>query len=92
MGISRDSLAAHQRFIESHQLNMVLLSDPDAAVMKTYHAFGEKMIYGKTVSGVIRSTLLICADGVIRKHWVKIAKAEQHPAQVLEYIKDFYCE
>lgn len=92
LGISRDSLASHQRFIDNHELNMVLLSDPDARVMKAYHAFGEKMMYGKQVSGVIRSTVLICADGVIRKHWTKVAKAEQHPAQVLEYIKDFHCE
>lgn len=92
LGVSRDSLASHQRFIDSHELNMVLLSDPDASVMKAYHAFGEKMMYGKQVSGVIRSTVLICADGIIRKHWTKVAKAEQHPAQVLEYIKDFHCE
>ncbi len=92
LGISRDSLASHQRFIDNHELNMVLLSDPDAGVMKAYHAFGEKMMYGKQVSGVIRSTVLICADGIIRKHWTKVAKAEQHPAQVLAYIKDFHCE
>jgi len=42
LGISRDSLASHQRFIDAHDLNMVLLSDPDASVMKAYHAFGEK--------------------------------------------------
>ncbi|MGE0917889.1 peroxiredoxin [Trichlorobacter lovleyi] len=92
LGISRDSLASHQRFIDNHELNMVLLSDPDASMMKAYHAFGEKMMYGKQVSGVIRSTVLICADGIIRKHWTKVAKAEQHPAQVLAYIKDFHCE
>lgn len=92
LGVSKDSLASHQRFIDSHELNMVLLSDPDANVMKAYHAYGEKMMYGKTVSGVIRSTVLICADGIIRKHWTKVAKAEQHPAQVLEYVTNFHCE
>jgi len=92
LGISKDSLVSHQRFIDGHDLNMVLLSDPDARVMKTYNAFGEKMMYGKTVSGVIRSTVLICADGIIRKHWTKVAKAEQHPAAVLEYIKAFHCK
>ena len=92
LGISKDSLVSHQRFIDNHELNMVLLSDPDASIMKAYHAYGEKVMYGKTVSGVIRSTVLICADGIIRKHWTKVAKAEQHPAQVLEYIKNFHCE
>ncbi len=92
LGISKDSIASHQRFIEAHNLNMVLLSDPDTSMMTAYHAFGEKMMYGKQVSGVIRSTVLICADGVVRKHWTKVAKAEQHPAQVLAYIQDFHCE
>jgi peroxiredoxin Q/BCP len=92
LGISKDSLTSHQRFIDNHELNMVLLSDPDASVMKAYHAYGEKMMYGKTVSGVIRSTVLICGDGIIRKHWTKVAKADQHPGQVLEYIKNFHCE
>lgn len=92
LGVSKDSLVSHQRFIDNHELNMVLLSDPDASVMKAYHAYGEKMMYGKTVSGVIRSTVLICADGIIRKHWTKVAKAEQHPAQVLAYVTNFNCE
>ena len=70
---------------------MVLLSDPDAGVMKAYMAFGEKMMYGKMVSGVIRSTVLICPDGIIRKHWTKVPKAEQHPAEVLAYLKTFHC-
>ncbi len=91
LGISKDSLASHQRFIDAHDLNMVLLSDPDATMMKAYHAYGEKTMYGKQVTGVIRSTVLICPDGIIRKHWTKVAKAEQHPAQVLDYIKDFHC-
>ena len=92
LGISKDSLVSHQRFIDNHDLNMVLLSDTDASVMKAYHAYGEKMMYGKTVSGVIRSTVLICADGIIKKHWTKVAKADQHPAQVLEYVTNFQCE
>jgi len=92
LGISKDSLVSHQRFIDNHDLNMVLLSDTDASVMKAYHAYGEKMMYGKTVSGVIRSTVLICADGIIKKHWTKVAKADQHPAQVLEYVSNFQCE
>jgi len=92
LGVSKDSLVSHQRFIDNYELNMVRVSDPDASVMKAYHAYGEKTMYGKTVSGVIRSTVLICADGIIRKHWTKVAKADQHPAQVLEYIKNFHCE
>ncbi len=91
LGISRDSLTAHLRFIENHELNMVLLSDPDAEVLKVYRAFGEKMMYGKMVSGIIRSTVLIC-HGIIRKHWTKVSKAENHPVEVLEYLKTFHCD
>lgn len=70
---------------------MVLLSDPDATVLKAYEAFGEKMMYGKPVTGINRSTVLICGDGTVRKHWTKVAKAEQHAAQILEYIAAFHC-
>ena len=92
LGISRDSLASHRKFIEAHDLNIVLLSDPDTSVMKAYGAFGEKVMYGKTVSGTIRSTVYICPDGMVKKHWTNISKAEQHPAQVLDYIKEYHCD
>ena len=90
LGISRDTVAAHQRFIDLHDLNMLLLSDPAASVMKLYGAFGEKIMYGRHVEGVIRSTVFITASGKVRKHWTKVPKPEQHPAQVLEYLKEFH--
>lgn len=92
LGISRDSLTAHQRFIDAYDLNMVLLSDPDAGTLKAYGAFGEKLMYGRPVSGVIRSTVLICGDGIVRKHWTKVAKADQHAQQVLEYVQSYHCQ
>ena len=55
--------------------------------MKQYGAFGEKKMYGKTVMGVIRSTVWIGPDGKIRKHWPKISKAADHPVKVLEALK-----
>ena len=57
-------------------------------MMVTYDAFGEKKMYGKLVMGVIRSTVWIGPDGIIRKHWKKVAKAADHPAKVLEAIKN----
>ncbi len=68
---------------------MVLLSDPDATAMKAYKAYGEKTLYGKLVSGIIRSTVLICPNGTVRKHWTKVAKADQHPAAVVDYLNEF---
>jgi len=57
--------------------------------MTTYGAFGEKKMYGKKVMGVIRSTVWIGPDGIIRKHWKNVAKAADHPAKVLEAIEKF---
>jgi len=86
LGVSKDSVASHGRFISSHNLPFTLLSDPDATMMAAYGAFGEKVLYGKTTTGTIRSTVVIGPDGIIKKHWSKVANAEQHPAQVLEYL------
>jgi peroxiredoxin Q/BCP len=52
--------------------------------MTRYGAFGEKMMYGKKTKGVIRSTVWVGKDGVVKKHWARVAKAETHPEQVLE--------
>jgi thioredoxin-dependent peroxiredoxin len=87
LGVSKDSMASHHSFIEQFKLPFVLLSDPDAEVMKRYGAFGEKMLYGKVSMGVIRSTVVIGSDGRVIKHWRKVPKAEVHPQKVLEWLK-----
>lgn len=56
--------------------------------MKKYGAFGKKMMYGKTVEGTIRSTVLIGPDGNVLKHWPTVKKAEGHPDEVLALLKD----
>jgi thioredoxin-dependent peroxiredoxin len=65
LGISPDSPAKLAKFRERDRLTIRLLSDPDKAVMTSYAAFGEKSLYGKIVQGVIRSTFVIDADGVV---------------------------
>ena len=87
-GVSPDSGTTHQKFIGKYKLPFPLLSDPDKSMMTTYGAFGEKMMYGKKTVGVIRSTVWIGADGKVRKHWKRVAKAESHPEHVLEALKD----
>jgi thioredoxin-dependent peroxiredoxin len=67
-------------------LPFVLLSDPHAEVMKKYQAFGKKMMYGKTVEGTIRSTLVIGPQGEVIKHWPTVKKADQHPHEVLDFL------
>ena len=86
LGVSKDNITSHNKFISTYNLPFVLLSDPDTAMMSAYGAFGEKVMYGKKTTGTIRSTVVIGPDGVVRKHWSKVAKADQHPAQVLEYL------
>lgn len=87
LGVSPDSAASHQKFIEKQDLNFTLLSDPDKSMMTEYAAYGEKMMYGKKTIGVIRSTVLIDKDGKVFKHWKKVPKAADHPAKVLEIIQ-----
>jgi len=84
VGVSPDPAGEHQAFIEKYGLPFTLLCDEDKKVMNTYDAWGEKNMYGKTVIGVIRSTVLIGPDGKVIKHWKKVASAEKHPQQVLD--------
>ena len=88
LGVSRDSIASHNKFSEAFKLPFVLLSDPDAEVMKKYGAFGKKMMYGKIVEGTIRSTILIGPRGDVIKHWPIVKKAEAHPEEVLAFVEE----
>ncbi|MFW0796461.1 thioredoxin-dependent thiol peroxidase [Gordonia sp. CPCC 205515] len=65
IGISPDKQAKLQKFIDAEELTFPLLSDPEKKVLTEWGAFGEKTMYGKTVTGVIRSTFLVDADGLI---------------------------
>lgn len=87
LGVSPDAAESHVRFIEKFKLPFTLLSDPDKKVMEKYGAWGEKVLYGKKVVGVIRSTTIVGPDGKVLKHWKKVAKAADHPAKVLEFIQ-----
>jgi len=89
LGVSPDDDASHQKFIAKYKLPFTLLSDPGAKVMTRYGAYGEKMMYGKKTTGVIRSTVLIDENGKVAKHWARVAKAADHPAKVLEAIRSF---
>jgi peroxiredoxin Q/BCP len=87
VGVSPDPGASHQKFRSKYRLPFPLLSDPDRKVMAKYGAFGEKTLYGRKTTGVIRSTVWIGPDGKVRKHWARVAKAEAHPEQVLEALR-----
>ena len=87
-GVSKDSLKSHDKFIADFGLPFTLLSDPDAAMMRAYCAYGEKVQYGKKSMGTIRSTVVIGPDGTVVRHWAKVAKAETHPVEVLEFLQN----
>jgi len=87
LGISADAPASHAKFAEKYRLPFPLLSDPERKVMEAWGAYGDKMMYGKKTRGVIRSTVWIGPDGVVRKHWARVADAAKHPAQVLGAVR-----
>ena len=87
LGVSADDAASHTKFASKYKLPFPLLSDPDRKLMQAWGAYGEKMMYGKKTKGVIRSTVWIGPDGVVRKHWARVADAAKHPAAVLEAIR-----
>lgn len=83
VGISPDDGASHRRFREKYGLAVRLLSDPAHGVMEQYGAWGEKTLYGKKSVGVIRTTVVVGADGRIERAWYHV-RADGHAAKVLE--------
>ena len=83
VGCSPNSLESHKKFIAKYKLQVRLLSDPEHKAMTAYGAWGEKVLYGKKTTGVIRSTVWIGPDGKVKKHWKRVANAAEHPSQVL---------
>ena len=81
LGISPDQPAKLAKFRDKEGLTFPLLSDPDHAVLEAYGAYGEKMLYGKTTVGVIRSTFVIGADGTIERAMYGV-KATGHVARL----------
>ena len=82
LGVSKDSIASHCKFRDKYSLNFPLLSDPDGAVLEKYGAWGEKVMYGKKLMGIIRSTVVIGPDGKIKKLFPKV-KVDGHAEEVL---------
>jgi peroxiredoxin Q/BCP len=86
VGVSRDSLASHEKFKQKEKLPFELLSDEDEKVCKLFDVIHEKSLYGRKFMGVVRSTFLIDAKGVLRREWRKV-KVEGHAEEVLEAAK-----
>ena len=82
-GLSRDSLKSHQTFVAKQGLPFRLLSDPDCALLKPLGAFGRKVMYGKEVEGILRSTFLVDPEGLVRQAWPKV-RVKGHVQEVLD--------
>lgn len=82
LGVSADSVKAQDSFRDKHQLATPLLSDPTHAMLEAYGAWGEKSLYGRKFEGIIRSTVLIDAEGRVARVWRNV-KADSHADQVL---------
>jgi len=87
LGVSPDGANSHQKFIARYNIPYPLLSDPDKTLMSQYGAWGKKMMYGKEVTGTIRSTVWVNEQGVVVKHWKKVTKAADHAIKALEQLK-----
>ena len=83
LGVSRDSAASHQRFIEKYQLSFHLISDTDLTILKAYEAWGVKKMYGRETEGTLRTTYVIDENGVIVDAIGKV-NTKNHTAQLLK--------
>ena len=85
IGISKDSVASHQKFADKYELPFILLSDPQLQAIQAYDVWQEKKNYGKVSMGVVRATYLIDENGVIEKVMPKV-KPDTNAAEILAYL------
>jgi len=86
VGVSRDSLKAHENFKAKQDFPFDLLSDQDEKLCKQFDVIHEKNMYGRKVLGIVRSTFLIDGNGVLQKEWRKV-RVKGHADDVLEAVK-----
>ena len=86
IGVSKDSIESHQKFIKKYNLNFILATDKDGDVCEKYDAWLLKNMYGKKYFGIGRSTFLIDTKGKIHKKWSKV-KVDKHAEEVLEALE-----
>lgn len=85
IGISKDSVASHQKFADKYSLPFILLSDPDRIAIEAYDVWQEKKMCGKVSMGVVRTTFIIDEEGNIEKIIPKV-KPDTNAAEILEYL------
>jgi len=83
VGISPDSEASHQKFVKKYALKFNLIADTSKEILEAYGVWGEKVNYGKTYMGVIRTTFVIDANGIIEKIFKKV-DTKEHTSQIVK--------
>ncbi len=86
LGVSRDSLKAHENFKAKQQFPFDLLSDADEKLCKQFDVIHEKNMYGRKVMGIVRSTFLIDGQGILRREWRKV-RVKGHVEEVLDAVQ-----
>lgn len=87
IGVSKDSVASHEKFCSKHSLDIILLSDEEKELITVCNVLKEKSMFGKKYIGVARESFLFDESGNLIHHWLKV-KPLTHPKEVLDYIKD----
>jgi peroxiredoxin Q/BCP len=87
IGMSPDSAACHDRFINKHKLSVALASDEEKTTLQAYGVWKQKSMYGRTFMGVERTTFLIGADGAVVMIWQKV-KVPGHAEEVLKVVRN----
>ena len=87
IGVSKDSVASHQKFAEKYELPFILLSDPELQAIQAYGVWQEKKNYGKVSMGVVRTTFVIDEQGRIEKVMPKV-KPDTNAAEILKYLQN----
>jgi peroxiredoxin Q/BCP len=87
IGISKDSVKSHDKFVLKQNLKVPLLSDEDGDVCEKFDVWKEKSMYGKTYFGIERSTFLVNSEGQVVREWRKV-KVAGHVVAVLEAVKE----
>jgi peroxiredoxin Q/BCP len=85
-GVSRDSIASHEKFKDKQGFKFDLLSDPDEVLCKQFDVIHEKTLYGRKFMGIVRSTFLIDTDGKLRQEW-RTVKVKGHAEEVLTAVE-----
>ena len=87
VGLSKDSVKKHDKFVEKYDLDVILVSDEDGAICEKYGTWVEKSMYGRKYMGIERATFLIDGDGKVLREWRKV-KVPGHVDEVLAAVKE----